>query len=311
MIGQVLEGLADDRYEFDDDGEGEVVTVKNYGATLEEMEEFFGKQLDAINDTLIDMEADIAEIDDADYDLPAQYPVGEDSWNDWCTEQLLLTFMDSDGAALILKRLKGLDYGQVSSRLYWGLTNLLQREAKTVVHGRKRLTTSEVKEVEARMLARPQQAAANMIASEYARQLGRRFPRMVNRAEQLRVLVADEQVHADVQTYLRHATECYVYGQFIACLLLCRSAVEFGLRGFLEKRGRQAELECLKKEGRDTLGGLITLAQQHFAAKKPTLDSARTLNHKATEAVHERAPDVDTCKEMFDVTRVILRELYS
>jgi hypothetical protein len=129
--------------------------------------------------------------------------------------------------------------------------------------------------------------------------ISRMFPKMVRRFETLRILPRDAQVPDEVQRYLKEATECYIFGRFIACLIVCRSAIEFALRERL--RGTAGTLEILLEVGRRELPWTL----------KPTLDTADEVRREANRAVHEAAPRAEVCRTMFEATRAVLRELYT
>lgn len=157
----------------------------------------------------------------------------------------------------------------------------------------------------------PQVEGAEMVASGYARQMAKLFPKMVRRAETLRALPTSTPVPTEVQQYLREASKCYIFGHFIACLLVCRSAIEFGLRDFLVRAGKGSELEFLHADRGDTLFAMIRLARTLRWTLQATLDDADEVRRIAKDAVHQRAPDPEICKELFIKTRGVLKELYS
>lgn len=139
-----------------------------------------------------------------------------------------------------------------------------------------------------------------------------RFPKMLKRVEQLRVLETVQGVPDEVQDYLTEATKCFVNGQFIGCLLVCRSAIEFALRNRLEKAGRQQALSELDRDYRGGLDGLIELARRGLPWEfGKTLDAAAEVKKAANLAIHRCAPEVETCRSMFDLTRGVLRELFA
>ncbi len=152
---------------------------------------------------------------------------------------------------------------------------------------------------------------ADVVTAEYATQIAKLFPKMVRRAETLRALPASAAVPAQVQQYLREASKCYVLGRFVACLLVCRSAIEFGLRDFLVRGGKGPELESLHAERGDTLFAMIRLARTLRWTLQPTLDDADEVRRIAKDAVHQTAPDPEICKELFIKMRGVLKELYS
>jgi hypothetical protein len=156
------------------------------------------------------------------------------------------------------------------------------------------------------------EATAVAIVSHYAEELSRLFPKLIRRAEQLNVLPTEDRAPTEVQTYLQEASKCYIYGQFIACLIVCRSAIDFALRDRLVKHGHGAELESLRRERKDTLENILSLARSALSWElTATLKDANDVRQKANDAVHEKVPKPDTCREMFIKTRGVLRELYS
>jgi len=155
-------------------------------------------------------------------------------------------------------------------------------------------------------------AVSDEIADHYAMRLARRFPKMVGRLEMLKALPAGQHVPLEVQEYLGEATNCFIHGQYIACLLVCRSAIEFGLRHQLEKAGFQKEVALLGKMQRGGLGGLIELGKEKLPwVLGKTLGTAGVVKEEADAAVHRRVPSEEKCKEMFAVTRGVLRELFA
>jgi len=71
----------------------------------------------------------------------------------------------------------------------------------------------------------------------------------------------------EVQTYLREASKCFIYGQFIACLIVCRSAIDFALRECLSRGGRKRDLERFRLEKKDTFENVLSLARESFSWK--------------------------------------------
>lgn len=171
---------------------------------------------------------------------------------------------------------------------------------KWIYRGRERLGTTELTSVEKLVLEREEQVQ-EAIASAYLKEFAGEFKQLVGRAERLRVLDTSAPVPEQVQRYLAEATRCYVYGRYIACLLVCRSAVEIALRDRLNRE--------------DTIEKLIGYAREKLPwTLRPTLDLADEVRVAANRAVHPvpgAMPPGDVCMEMFDKTRAVLKELYS
>ena len=114
LIAQVLERMAQGRFEVGDDDEGEVITIQNYGATFEQMEDFFGEYLGDLEDL---REA----IEETDPEDPRAAAPLEDNWSDWWTEQFLARLFknfDQEGIRKVTEPLRGLSYEEVLSLVY-------------------------------------------------------------------------------------------------------------------------------------------------------------------------------------------------
>ncbi|MFQ5804574.1 MAG: hypothetical protein ACE5JQ_16920 [Candidatus Methylomirabilales bacterium] len=307
LVGQLLQRLAEDRFDFDHDGHGEVVLVKNYGPTFEEMEEYFA-------DHLIELD-ELQEISEENPDDPRTQGDIRENWSDYWTEQLTALVFGPEEGRKQAESLRGMDYGEVISRLYSALKQLPERLPEYLRHVREQITDRENEKLERQILAICEKSSTNLVAAAYARQLGRRFSRMVNRAEQLRALPAIQRVPAAAQTCVKEATRCYIYGQFIACLVICRSAIEFALCDFLLRAGKRSDPESLRIDKKDTLEELVRLARTCASGEMQcTLDDADEVRRRANEAIHPKGkttPAPEICKDMFIKTRGILRELYA
>jgi hypothetical protein len=149
------------------------------------------------------------------------------------------------------------------------------------------------------------------VVTHYAKEISQLFPRMVKRAEVLRIVSTKEKAPIIVRRYIEEATKCYIYGRFIACIIVCRSAIEFALRERLASSGKNYELSTLKEQKQDSLYSLIALTRKVFPKLKSTLDDADLIRRAAGDAVHKAEPSSIICKDMFIKTRGVLRELYS
>jgi len=157
-----------------------------------------------------------------------------------------------------------------------------------------------------------QDAIAVSVVAHYADEISHLFPKLIRRAERLRVVPTQEKVPPEVRRYLEEASKCYIYGRFIACIIVCRSAIEFAIRERLLSRGQERALSAMKNQRSDSLWSLIDLARDVFPrVLKPTLDDADEIRRAARDAVHISEPKPETCKDMFIKTRGVIGELYS
>jgi hypothetical protein len=131
---------------------------------------------------------------------------------------------------------------------------------KWIYRGRERLGGTELASLE-KVLLEGEEQVQEAIGSAYLKEFARGFEKLVRRAEQLCVPDTSAPVPELVQTYIAEATRCYVYGRYMACLIVCRSAIEFAL---CDRLKRQDTIDNLIRYGREKL---------HWALNR-TLDDA-------------------------------------
>jgi len=187
----------------------------------------------------------------------------QDDWCLECTKQLLTQQFGSWGSALfeqigqlgewkkvckketvlalVMHFLQFLDEGQERQ----------MRNATEAVGMRERLQQGDPEACEA--LIKKWDHDHDRVTDYYAILIGSRFSRMVDRAEKLNAIPARVRVPDAVQVYLTEASRCYVFGQFVACLVVCRAAIEFTLGDCLIRNGKREELESLEIKGEDGL----------------------------------------------------------
>ena len=193
------------------------------------------------------------------------------------------------------------------------LSILSRRKVLTQIFQRREALASEDEmNKERTLLETDEEEVGAELRAFYGRELARLFPKMVRRAGRLQVLAASESAPDQVQEYLKEATKCFIYGRYIACLIVCRAAVEFGVRDFLIRSGRRKELEAWRIGKKESLEDMIKLCRTSARwGLQPTLDHADEVRRWANEAVHEKVPSQAKCEEAFVKTRGLLRELYS
>jgi len=138
------------------------------------------------------------------------------------------------------------------------------------------------------------------------------LPKAANRLESLRALPAVEDVPEKVSSYLAEATRCFLYGSFSACAMLCRSSVDFGLRDRLVKSGFAVQLHELEQCGKATYAGVLDLCRLKLPwSQKDVLNHAEDVIKKANRAVHNDVLTADEVRYIYELTRGVLRDLYS
>jgi hypothetical protein len=150
------------------------------------------------------------------------------------------------------------------------------------------------------------------VTDYYLLWLASRFPGIVSRAEQPSAIPARGNVPETVQRYFLEATRSFILGQYIACLVVCRAAIELALRDFLLRHGKETDLERLEAERRDGFSARLDLARSlgkwnlNF-----TLNTAREISKAAGTVLHAREISAEKCKEMFFKARGVLKDLYA
>lgn len=182
---------------------------------------------------------------------------------------------------------------------------------KYLLRWRGQLGSSGRAKMEDMAIAAAQGDVHNAIVSQCLADMSARLPSRVKRIEELRVLTASVDVPKEVQCYVEEAYNCFISGHFLACLIVCRSAIEFAIRDFLTREGKQRELETLKTERGDTLYALIRVARDLRRNLRQSFDTADEVRRAASDAVHNRAPETEDCREAFIKTRGFLKELYA
>ncbi len=144
------------------------------------------------------------------------------------------------------------------------------------------------------------------VVRKYAAELRELFPRMVGRAEILRLVSTGRKVPNHVRRYLEEASRCNIYGNFLASLVLCRSAIEAAAKDRLTKRGFARELD-----GANNLEAILLLARDKNILDQATWKTSDEIRKTVNNAVHKDAlPDENYCLRAYDITRGILQYLY-
>ncbi|HEV2178266.1 MAG TPA: DUF4145 domain-containing protein [Terriglobia bacterium] len=157
---------------------------------------------------------------------------------------------------------------------------------------------------------RSPRALSEWITQVYIKEVRRLLPKIVKRASLLRLLPARFEVPEEVRRYLLEASRCFIYGQFLASLFLCRSALVSAAEDRLRARGFGCELDNLRG-GKEQLRKTFELARDKHILDGVTWRQADDIRELGNDAVHgSRLPTEGECKSAFDQTRGILQHLY-
>jgi hypothetical protein len=301
IVARVLERIAEGRYGADIDENGEWITFPDYGPTFLEREEYFSEQLGQLEKM-----RDESEAQDGDSALA-------EDWSDFWTLKLLEQdpFNGKD-IERFLPILKGKPYEEVITYLYDVLTGNLEEAERLLAAGRETIPKSEASGVSGDLDEEFSDDMHERLSSFHARRLSKQFPKVIDRAVGLALLTADHEVPAKVRRYIEEASKSYFNGQWIACLMVCRSSIEFAIRDRLKTSGYASELDAFEKSSKgESLCYLIELANNLMDKRyRDTLEDAQIVRRAAVRAVHAEPPRDDECRDLFLTTRMVMQMLY-
>ena len=301
IVARVLERIAEYRYYADEDEDGELIVIPDYGPTFSELEEYFSEQL-----------AELEKMHHASEEQESDLTLEED-WSDFWTLKLLEQepFKGQNNEELF-PNLKGESYEEVIIYLYGALTGNLEEAERLLAVGRETIPKIEANEVSASVDEGFSDDMHERLSSFHARRLSKQFPKIVDRAVGLAILTSDYEVPNKVRRYMQEASKSYINGLWIACLMVCRSAIEFAVRDRLRTLGYGSELAAFEKspEG-ESLCYLIELANKLMDKRyRDTLEDAQVVRRAAVRAIHAEPPHDDECRDLFLRTRMVMQSLY-
>jgi hypothetical protein len=207
--------------------------------------------------------------------------------------------------------LEGKPYAEVLARLHTALSSNLENAERLLAAGRETVAHMEMNEMSGELDLEFRNDLHERLSSFHARRLSKEFPELVDRAVGLALLTADYEVPNKVKRYIEEASKSYLNGQWIACLVVCRSAIEFAVRDRLTVAGYGPEFTTLKESPqRYSLGRLIDLAKKYMPHYQVPLEYAHKVRDAANRAVHADTPRDAECRDLFVMTRMVMHLLY-
>lgn len=205
-----------------------------------------------------------------------------------------------------------------ADRRKWERARKLRERISEVIIQRETVTTPEVANDERIVESRVPKLLQQELIGVYCGEVARLFPAMVDRAARLRTLPVATAVPSEVKKYLNEATKCYLYGRLIACLVVCRAAIEYGVQEFLNRKGWWERYRDWVKENEEeeSLYNRIRFARKFFGGRDLSVfwDWADEVRALAGRTLHpkppQKAPQDSECIEAFDKTRKVLEALY-
>jgi hypothetical protein len=304
-IAMVLRLLGEGRFFYETRENGMAIVFKDYEPALKELEDFF-------DDFFVELSGGRG----ADYYYES-YEIMVRDWDDTDTARFIESFrtgLTGETAVRLKRELQGKPYHQVLLACYkawWPAQDQLPI-GREILNAREQFSAPQVADAGDWLALHAGEGLSELLAIEIANRLGKLYPKILRRVEKLSALPASRKFPGEIQDYLKESTRCYLFGQFAACLFVCRAAIEMALKDYLRRAGMTAQLEELSANHADGVCGLIKLAESLGRWDlKPVLSSAKTINHYASKGLHDEPPDQERCKDLYIQTRGVLKELYS
>jgi hypothetical protein len=263
IIAWAIPRIAQGHYALTDDADGRELWVTERTLSIEQIEqELLYKRPEPARQALIELRKNC----NFQTIRRAFAAVFGDKFGDMVSQQF-------EGASI--------SYELVLYFLYRQEKSLIKNMQQVLIREREKISSESATRIESGVL--PEALSAAVVVN-YAEEVGQLFPRLIRRAEQLRILQVETKVPNVVQKYLQEASKCFIYGRFIACLIVCRSAIEFAIRDRLLVT-RASALESLRIERQDSLAGIISLARSVFPTFKSTFNDADEVREKVGNPV--------------------------
>jgi hypothetical protein len=224
-------------------------------------------------------------------------------------KKAMIRLFDPKLGPLLSDRLIGADWSAVVTLVYEQSISLWESLGKAMAKDRETFGTVTRAQFEATAESRNPRALLYESARKYAQEFITLYPKVVDRAATLRIVGTARKVPSHVERHMLEASRCFVYGQFLGCLILCRSAIEAATENQLRDKGHGTKVNQVTK---DWLKGLLLLARDNGLLDYDEWNWADSIRDLANRTVHHsKLPDAEECKEAFYLTRKILERLYN
>jgi hypothetical protein len=210
----------------------------------------------------------------------------------------------------LAQQLQDGDYELSVAGIYLQEQALIRSIQKVIVSAREGLSPENLAKIEAGALPEAVEAA-NL--GYYAAEIANLFPRLVKRASQVPLALSRLHVPPGVQQYVIEASKCFIYGRFLACLVVCRTALEVGYKDLILRRGKQMEFaRFASSEGEGELARMIRFVKATLAdfPSERCVD-ADEVRVSANRVAHGSPVSPEDCRGLFQRTRGVLEALYS
>ncbi len=145
----------------------------------------------------------------------------------------------------------------------------------------------------------------DVLESRLRTEFDSRIEDMLKRYKELSIFFVSEKPRKLVINRLREALECYVYGFFQGCAILCRSTLETALKEKIDEKVSP------KSNKRKTLGPLLADAMKLGIISRKDLELANSVKFFGDESVHDsKRCSASEAFESLTKTKLLLSILY-
>jgi len=255
--------------------------------SLEEMEDFLKRELSPEHQYLLFSLKESCSKDDMKFVLKELFPP-------WGLE--------------IAENCKGGDWEGLISQLLREFKSYAESVGIALTKEREGLGSKRAARIEDLITAERQEASSYYLKIKFAREFAELFPKAIDRAEKMSILSTKGNAPKNIKAYLTEASRCYIFGQSLAALILCRSAIESSCEWCLTNRGFGKEVKEIRN---DKLVNLLKMARREDLLNSIHYTIADRIRDITNEAIHnERIHSFEECEEIFYMTRGIIKHLF-
>ncbi len=211
-------------------------------------------------------------------------------------------------AQALSRQLADENWENIVACVYWEIKWFGERVAKLRIKGREESTSIAFANFDFAMEESRPGSFQIWAAEKCTRDLMLLFPKMVSRLTSLRILPVTTKLPSYLIRYLRESARCYFFGQCLASLVLCRSAIETAVEERLRELGYGTEVDKIKEH---KIRNMVEMTREKGLLDDKLCRRGQRIRKKANDAVHGKfIPEDKECAKLFYETREIVEHLY-
>ena len=211
-------------------------------------------------------------------------------------------------AQALSRQLADKNWENIVACVYWELIWLDESLGKLRIMGREESTSIAFANFDSVMEESRPGSFQKWAAKKCTRDLMLLFPEMVSRLTSLRMLPISTKLPSDLSRYLRESARCYFFGQLLASLVLCRSAIETAVKDRLRELGYGTEVDEIKEH---KIWNMVEMTREKGLLDDKLCRRGQRIRKNANDAVHGKIiPKDKECLQAFQQTREIVQHLY-